>query len=357
MLRHGRPLIVDAMLKNRPHSARAVEALSTLESLQQQLVRRLESAAAASGVPAAFEPVAWLRDGGRHGGGERLQSGGTAVYNRASVNISSVFYEDLPQKRLRSANALSSIVHPAHPRAPSVHLHISFTALRDGTSYWRMMADLNPSHPDDTQTARFVSALSTAAGPHYGAAADQGARYFYVPALQRHRGVAHFYLEQFSTGDFATDIRLAARLGESVIDAYGTILDAVHASGPAPTDAERAQQLAYHTLYLFQVLTMDRGTTSGLLVHGQNDVGILGSLPSHVSRTLLASWRSRVPAIKVALVDALVAALPEGDPVAVTIPVKRALAAAVRAYYQANPEALRLQARGNILPPTVANHR
>ena len=26
---------------------------------------------------------------------------------------------------------------------------------------------------------------------------------------------------------------------------------------------ERASQLAYHTLYLFQVLTLDRGTTSG----------------------------------------------------------------------------------------------
>jgi len=35
--------------------------------------------------------------------------------------------------------------------------------------------------------------------------------------------------------------------------------------------------------------TADRGTTSGLLVHDENDVGILGSLPSHVDKKLLES--------------------------------------------------------------------
>lgn len=328
-----------------------------LEALQRRLAHRLESAAEFAGSPRPFVPVTWLRDRGRHGGGERLQTGDTAVFNRASVNISSVFYEDMPEKRLTSANALSAIVHPAHPRAPSVHMHISYTALRDGTSYWRMMADLNPSHPDDAQTRRFVSALSVAAGPHYAAAAAQGARYFYIPSLQRHRGVAHFYLEQFSTGDFTRDIALGSNLGEAVIEAYGTILDGVYQTRLAPTVREREQQLAYHTLYLFQVLTMDRGTTSGLLVHAQNDVGILGSLPSHVSPALLASWRARVPAVKVALVDALVAALPVSDRAAVTVSVKRELAAAVRVFYKANPSALQLQARGEVLPPTVANHR
>jgi len=345
------------MLTHRPRSDRARQALDLCEALQRRLADRLEAVADRAGSPAALAPVSWLRDGGRHGGGTRLQVGDTPVLDRASVNVSSVFYDDLPDKRLASANALSTIVHPAHPRAPSMHMHLSFTEMRGGSSYWRMMADLNPSHPDPDATARFEAALQGAAPAHYAEAKAQGERYFFVPALQRHRGVAHFYLEQFTSGDFDADALLADTVGKAVIAAYGAILDAELDQRAAPTDAERRTQLDYHTLYLFQVLTLDRGTTSGLLVHSQNDVGILGSLPSHVDRGLLASWRDRAPALQRPLVDALAAALPSGDRVPVTVAAKARLAAAVRAHYQAHPEALKLQARGNVVPPTVQNHR
>ena len=46
--------------------------------------------------------------------------------------------------------------------------------------------------------------------------------------------------------------------------------------------------------YLFQVLTLDRGTTHGLLAHSENDVGTLGSLPTVVDRQLLQSWMEKV---------------------------------------------------------------
>ncbi|MEM6930910.1 MAG: coproporphyrinogen III oxidase, partial [Myxococcota bacterium] len=114
---------------------------------------------------------------------------------------------------------------------------------------------------------------------------------------------------------------------------------------------------AYHTVYLFQVLTLDRGTTSGLLVHRDNDVGILGSLPSHVDRNQLASYAERVPEAQEPLVRALAAALPEISPVPVTDDVKRDLARIVRRHYEHRPDALGFQATGNVLPPTVANHK
>ena len=75
-----------------------------------------------------------------------------------------------------------------------------------------------------------------------------------------------------------------------------------------------------------------------------------------MDRDLLASWRGRVPAIQAPLVDALVAALEPGPRSPVDVPAKQRLAAAVRAHYQAHPSALALQARGSVLPPTVANH-
>jgi coproporphyrinogen III oxidase len=326
--------------------------------LQRRFVEKLESTSRARGAPVTFTPIEWLRDEGRHGGGVRYACVETSVFNRASVNVSTVHYDDDPSKRLRSATAISTIIHPRHPRAPSMHMHISYTETRDGQGYWRMMADLNPSHDDENEKTRFAGALERAAGDLYPRARDDGDRYFFIPALSRHRGITHFYLEEFSTGDFDTDLALAEKIGTTTIDTYVGILDDA-LSGPAskePSDDERAHQLAYHTAYLFQVLTLDRGTTSGLLIHDQNDVGIMGSLPAFVDRALLSSWATKVPSPQDALVHAIVAALPDMRPSHVTEPVRKVLAEVVRAHYRAHPAALELQAAGTIVPPTVDNH-
>jgi coproporphyrinogen III oxidase len=337
----------------RSPSAALASQLAT--DLQRSLVDAL--AGLEPSRPALFVPIEWERDEGRHGGGVRYENAGDALFNRASVNVSQVHYDDLPEKKLASATALSSIVHPAHPRAPSVHMHISYTEMRDGSGYFRVMADLNPSHEVVDDTAAFSAALRAAAPSLYDAAAAQGDRYFFIPALGRTRGVSHFYVEGYRTPDFAADCALAREIGQATIGTYtGLVRRALREAGP-PTDTERATQLAYHTLYLLQVLTLDRGTTSGLLVHDQNDVGILGSLPARVDRALLASWIPRQPPPQDALLRALVEALPAEHPSPVEEPTKRALAAVLRAHYRAHPDALALQASGEIVPPTVDNHR
>jgi len=348
------------ILARSPAAGVALELVSTL---QRRMVAAQEGVARRAGEVDRFVETRWQRDDGRHGGGWRHSIGATQTFDRASVNVSQVHYDDDPDKRLSSATALSTIIHPRHPHAPSVHVHVSWTEMRDGSNYWRIMADLNPSI-SDTEVARasrerFTAGLRAAGPAVVDEASRQGDAYFFIPALDRHRGVVHFYLEQYATSDLAADAALARAVGEAAIDAHAAIVaEALRVHGPVTAD-ERARQLAYHTLYLFQVLTLDRGTTSGLLVHDQNDLGILGSLPSHVDRALLASWRERVPAPIDALVDGLLAALPAAaaDIVEVDDHAKRALAATVRAFYLANPRALDLQARGDVLPPTVANHR
>jgi coproporphyrinogen III oxidase len=339
----------------RASSTEAAAAYALVVALQRHMVAAME---AIGHQP--FEATAWARDGGRHGGGERLGIGATPVFDRASVNVSQVHYDDEPTRKLASATALSTIIHPAHPRAPSMHLHISWTQMRGEGSYWRMMADLNPSIPDAAATSAFMASLRAAAPDLHAEAAAQGDRYFWIPALGRHRGVAHFYLEGHRTDSFDADAALARTVGDTMIETYAGLVRAALASGAAPTDDERASQLAYHTTYLFQVLTLDRGTTSGLLVHDQNDVGILGSLPSHVDRALLASWASRVAAPQDALVRALVEAIPaptDGRRSPIEAATKQALAAVVRQFYRAHPEAIAMQASGDVIPPTVDNHR
>lgn len=341
--------------RTTPDSPRAARALQLVEALQSQLATRLVAAAPTDDEP-TFKPISWLRDGGTHGGGTRLATADTPTFNRASVNVSCVHYDDLPEKRLGSATALSTIVHPAHPRASSMHMHISWTELKGGQGTWRIMADLNPSHPDDAQTSRFLSALRGVNVDLFEEGKAQGDRYFYIPALKRTRGVAHFYLEGYSSGDFDADLHLARAYGEAVIATYGALLEESLKGAPAPTDDERRRQLDYHTLYLFQVLTLDRGTTSGLLVHYQNDVGIMGSLPAAVDRELLRSWAAKVPAPQHELVEALADALPEAHPAPVDNATRAQLANIVRAHYRRHPEALNLQARGEVVPPTVDNH-
>jgi coproporphyrinogen III oxidase len=339
-------------MRTVPDSELAARARTLVEGLQTHFVDRLADIEARQGGDRRPQPVEWLRDDGRHGGGVRYVIGDSEAFDRASVNVSVVHYDDLPEKRLGSATALSCIVHPRNPRAPSMHMHISWTEMRDGSGYWRIMADLNPSIPVDADRDAFQASLRAASGDHYADAAAQGDRYFSIPALERHRGVAHFYMEGFHSGDFEADRSLAETVGRTTIDTYHAILvDAVQRPNePGDVQAQRA----YHTLYLFQVLTLDRGTTSGLLVHDQNDVGILGSLPSTVDVTLLRAWKDRVPDLQKPLVEALADGLGDG---AVTTARKQVLANRVRDHYRAHPEALKLQASGDIVPPTVANHR
>lgn len=335
--------------------AQAANAL--ILQLQQHYVSTLNALTHQQGDSTELQPLEWLRAEGCFGGGVRYGTGDTPVWNRASINYSQVHYDSEPSKPLASATALSAIVHPEHPFAPSLHLHLSWTEYKDGQGYWRMMADLNPAMISDGLADDLLAVWQQASPEHYNSALSQGDRYFYIPSLDRHRGIAHYYLEAFHSGDWEADAQLAQRLITGTIDTYAQILIRQWAAHPTFSEADRAAQLAYHSLYFLQVLTLDRGTTSGLLVHSENDTGILGSLPAQVNRELLQEWVSLQPAPQDQLLQALIAALPAGNPAPVNEEAKQALAQVSRAHYRKYPEALKMQATGDVVPPTVANHR
>ena len=128
-------------MRNFASSNKAKSTLTELTQVQHYFVQKLEQLATGT----SFKGVEWLRNNGLHGGGERFEAASNMIFNRASVNVSQIHYEDKPEKAFLSATALSTIIHPQHPLAPSIHLHISWTELRNGNKYWRLMADLNPS--------------------------------------------------------------------------------------------------------------------------------------------------------------------------------------------------------------------
>lgn len=332
-----------------PSTTEGQSALEFVLSLQHAFEQKLPS------IQDELQTFSWLRDEGKHGGGLRRATSLGPHYDRASINVSSVHYDDDPARSLQSATALSTIIHPKNPLAPSLHCHISLTHMKDGRFYWRLMADLNPSNPVKEHEVRFRSAVRPCCAHLVEYAEAQGDRYFFIPALHRHRGVAHYYLEAYHTDDFEKDLEFARRFGEAVIDVYSGILeDSIHLEYG---EAHLAKQLEYHTTYFFQVLTLDRGTTSGVLVHDQNDVGIMASLPSHVDKELLKSWAEHVPPIQKPLLEGLIRALPNLHPAPVDDRTRAELAKVVRAHYTTHPEALKFQASGDVTPPTVQNHK
>jgi len=344
------------MKRSKAQSINARAANSLVEELQQYFVTQLDEVVAATDEKSSFQPVEWLRGQGLHGGGIRYVAKNEVFFNRASVNVSQIHYDDDASKNLASATALSTIIHPMNPFSPSVHMHVSWTEMKNGKGYWRMMADLNPAIEDSEATALFTECLQNVAAEQYALAAEQGDRYFNIPALERHRGVSHFYLEEYSTDNVQADFDLAKNLGEAVIDCYVEIFNKTNKAYPNPSESDYEKQRAYHTLYLFQVLTLDRGTTSGLLVHDQNDLGIMGSLPAIVDKNLLKSWVGKLISPQNELLKGIVNVLSDKRPCVVAENEKLALAKVVRQHYKQHPKALSLQAQGNIIPPTVANH-
>ena len=311
------------------HSKKAQQATALVVILQSKLTDVLSDISQGE----VFEKVEWLRDEGKHGGGVRFVAPAGGFFNRASVNVSHVHYDDLPEKSLASASALSAIVHPENPHLPSIHIHFSWTEKRNGNGYWRMMADLNPSRPDQENKKLFEDCLKANAADFYDEGREQGDEYFYIPALQRHRGVSHFYLEGFDSGNYEDDLEMAEHLAAEVIDCYQKILKTSLKRYPTYGTDDKQQQIDYHTLYLYQVLTLDKGTTAGILVHNQNDLGVFGSLPAKINGGLLKSWIDKTPAPLNELVANLHKVFNSNDNVAVGDEQKIAFAKILREFY------------------------
>ena len=332
----------------------AQKAYALVQNLQKHFVDKLDTLTTEFGEGKKFEEVSWLRDEGEHGGGSRFEARDKELFNTASVNISQVHYDDMAQKNLKSATAISTIIHPKNPNVPSIHIHTSLTELRNGKNYWRIMADLNPSINNEDDRKTFDTALQKLAQKYYEEGAKQGDKYFNIPALNRTRGISHFYLENFNTDENEADFAFSQSFTQGIIDSYIEIIHNALLKRQNITKEQQEAQLAYHTLYLFQVLTLDRGTTAGLMVHDQNDVGIMGSLPSHINKELLKSWIAKVEKPQDELVEAILNAV--GSKGAVDIPAKERLAQVVREHYKKYPQALTLQASGNSIPTTLQNH-
>lgn len=332
----------------------AIKAYEIVRVLQKRFVDKLDDLSSKFGENKKFQEVQWLRNNGVYGGGNRFEARDEVLFNTASVNVSQVHYDEDLTKSLQSASAISTIIHPKNPNVPSIHIHISLTSFKDGNSYWRIMADLNPSLENMEDKKIFDESLKQISKENYEEGIKQGEKYFFIPALNKHRGVSHFYLENYKSEDKQKDFEFALDFGKAVIDTYIDIISNALKTRKTFSVQDIKKQLDYHTLYLFQVLTLDRGTTSGLLIHNENDVGIMGSLPRFVNKKLLISWIENQEEVQKILLENIIASIDDNG--VINTQTKKKLAQVVRNHYKSNPDALKYQASGTVIPNTVNNH-
>jgi coproporphyrinogen III oxidase len=330
----------------------AADVLSVLEGCQTYFKDKLEALRNGEAEAPVFRPVSWQRNAGENGGGTRLEtSSDDKVFNRATINLSGVHYRQAPKAPIDSASALSVIMHPRNPYAPSMHFHMSYIEVRDGEPYWRMIADLNPAIEDPKGTSQFEDTLrSVIPKALYEDGKAFGDKYFYIPTLERTRGVSHMFLAKLEPGKElspAECVDLARKLAEKAIGIYCDLVQNAlqsHSEDSIAPDA-RSQQLAYHTLYFFQVLMLDHGTTTGLLAHSDNDVGTLGSLPQKVDGQLLTAWMGKLSSPQDMLLKRILDVLPaHGEGVSELTPdIRKALCDVVRSYYKEDMVRTKLQ--------------
>ncbi len=240
-------------------------------------------------APGRFQRTAWDRpDPSGDGGGGVMSVLKGRVFEKAGVNISTVHGSFAPEfaKQINGAGedprffatGISLVIHPRNPNVPAAHMN---TRMLVTTRRWfGGGGDLNPSHPDEAETAAFHGAYKTACDAHdpayYEKFSKWAEEYFWVPHRQRHRGVGGIFYDHLDSGDWDGDFAFTQDVGRTFRDTYPALVRAKMQR--AFTPEQRLEQLRYRGLYAEFNLVYDRGTTFGLKTGGNTDA-ILMSLP------------------------------------------------------------------------------
>ena len=95
-------------------------AYELVEELQTYFVSKLNDLSHTLGLGQECEAVEWERDEGLHGGGVRYEARDENIFDRGSVNVSQVHYDEDETKKLSSSTAISTIIHPKNPHVHSL---------------------------------------------------------------------------------------------------------------------------------------------------------------------------------------------------------------------------------------------
>jgi coproporphyrinogen III oxidase len=189
------------------------------------------------------------------------------------------------------ALAVSLIVHPRNPYAPTSHANIRFFSVRapeDVERAWWFGGgfDLTPYYGFDEDCVHWHSvareacaALGPDAYPKYKKWCDE---YFFLPHRGEPRGIGGLFFDDLNAPDFDTCFRFARDVGDGYLKAYVPLLE--RRKQTPYGERERDFQLYRRGRYAEFNLAIDRGTKYGLQ-SGRRVESVLASLPP------LVRWR------------------------------------------------------------------
>ncbi len=186
------------------------------------------------------------------------------------------------------AAAISLIVHPRNPYAPTTHMNLRLFQVDAEPAVWYFGGgfDLTPYYGFTEDCVHFHRQAKTAcdlAGPEVYAELKRTCdEYFYLSHRQEARGVGGIFFDDWSRDGFAASLAFVKAVGDSFLPAYMPILQRrIHMPYG---ERERDWQLYRRGRYAEFNLAIDRGTKYGLQ-SGRRIESVLASLPP------LAAWK------------------------------------------------------------------
>lgn len=244
-------------------------------------------------LPGQFAFKSWERHDptqpdNKGGGGKMGIMEGGAVFEKAGVNVSTVYGEfakefshEIPGADKDPsfwASGISLVIHPSNPFVPAVHMNTRHIVT--SKSWFGGGADLTPTFPIDEDTKDFHQAMRNACDAYnpdayakYKLWCDE---YFYLPHRNEARGVGGIFFDYVNSGDVNEDFEFIKAVGKAFIDVYAEI---VRRRMRQEWDMDdKYKQLVKRGRYAEFNLLYDRGTRFGLMTNG-NTEAILMSLP------------------------------------------------------------------------------
>ncbi len=188
------------------------------------------------------------------------------------------------------AVAVSLIVHPRNPYAPTSHANLRFFVGRPeaGPAVWWFGGgfDLTPYYGFDEDCVHWHTVARDACAPLGSDAYSRFKKwcdeYFFLPHRGEPRGVGGLFFDDLDRPDFATCFEFVRRVGDAYLEAY---LPVLRRRKDMPYGGrERDFQLWRRGRYAEFNLVIDRGTRYGLQ-SGRRIESVLASLPP------LVRWR------------------------------------------------------------------